>query len=365
MAPFTPTVVEFAEKVPASVIKLEFGMRRERKILSLRGISRQTLWLAVPLLLAGLITCQRDQTRYAEVPMVWTPIDSLNANLPEGIRAYAGVNDTLPLRAWYVSIDEPHPEIYTRVVVSDDMSDRRETVTSFARDLGATVAINGGYFVMGRTPALHAGLLMSSDTLMAPATRSVVRDSLRYEAARAAIGFTRDDAVDLAWVTTQHDTLYQWPAPPPHRPGVPAKPLDYRKAKIWPVRDALSAGPMLLHKGKIRVTADDEVFFGSSIPDIHPRTAAGRTKSGALIMLVVDGRQSASRGVNLQELAVLMRDLGAVDALNLDGGGSSALVVNNILLNRPTGGMAQREVMSALVTFYRPATTPPLPAVEE
>ncbi|MCB0295737.1 MAG: phosphodiester glycosidase family protein [Calditrichaeota bacterium] len=329
------------------------------------GISQWKLWPAMLLLLVGFNACRPDQTRYAEVPMVWTPIDSLNANLPEGIRVYAGLNDTLPLRAWYVTIDEPHPEIYTRVVISDDMSDRRETVTSFARDLGATVAINGGYFVMGHTPALHAGLLMSSDTMMAPATRSVLRDSLRYEAARAAIGFTSEDEVAFAWVTTRRDTLFQWPAPPSHRPGKPAKPLDYRKAQIWPVRDALSAGPMLLRKGKIRVTADDEVFFGSSIPDIHPRTAAGRTKSGTLILLVVDGRQSASRGVNLQELAVMMRDLGAVDALNLDGGGSSALVVNNVLLNRPTGGMVQREVMSALVTFYRPATTPPMMEDEE
>lgn len=340
-------------------------MRRESAPLNLTGTSRPIRWLAMLLLLAGLIACQRDQTRYAEVPMVWSPIDSLNAHLPEGIRVYSGINDTLPLRAWYVTIDEPHPEIYTRVVVSDDASDRRETVTSFARDLGATVAINGGYFVMGRNPALHAGLLMSSDTIMAPATRSVVRDSLRYEAARAAIGFTGEDEVAFAWVTTRNDTLYQWPAPPRHRPGMPAKPLDYRKATIWPVRDALSAGPMLLRKGRIWVTANDEVFFGSSIPDIHPRTAVGRSKSGALIMMVVDGRQSASRGVNLQELAVMMRDLGAVEALNLDGGGSSALVVNNVLLNRPTGGMVQREVMSALVTFYRPATTPPLPEDEE
>jgi exopolysaccharide biosynthesis protein len=46
-----------------------------------------------------------------------------------------------------------------------------------------------------------------------------------------------------------------------------------------------------------------------------------------------------------------MLDLGAVDAINLDGGGSSTLVVNNTLVNRPAGAIFEREVMSAIATF--------------
>jgi len=111
---------------------------------------------------------------------------------------------------------------------------------------------------------------------------------------------------------------------------------------------------MLLHNGSRRVTDDEEVFFGSAIPNVHPRTAAGRTADGRLLLLVVDGRQPVSRGVDLEQLAHIMEDLGAVDALNLDGGGSSALVVNGVLLNRPAGTSVEREVMSALVTFCSP-----------
>ena len=86
---------------------------------------------------------------------------------------------------------------------------------------------------------------------------------------------------------------------------------------------------------------------------MHPRTAAGYTKDGKLILLVVDGRQKESRGVSLQELATLMAELGCVEALNLDGGGSSTIVVNGVRLNRPAGGDAEREVMSALATFCK------------
>ena len=102
---------------------------------------------------------------------------------------------------------------------------------------------------------------------------------------------------------------------------------------------------------KIRITTSEEVFLGTSIPKTHPRTAVGYTKNGKLIIMVVDGRQLISRGVTLEELAVLMLNLNVVEAIILDGGGSSTLVVNNILINRPAGGTTEREVMSAIATF--------------
>ncbi len=103
--------------------------------------------------------------------------------------------------------------------------------------------------------------------------------------------------------------------------------------------------------GEIRVTSHEEAFFGKSFAKPHPRTAAGITKEGSLILMAVDGRQPGSRGVTLEELASLMHDLGVVEALNLDGGGSTTLVVNNTLVNRPRGGTSERQVMSAIATF--------------
>ena len=75
------------------------------------------------------------------------------------------------------------------------------------------------------------------------------------------------------------------------------------------------------------------------------------TKDGKYIFLVVDGRQPGSRGVDLNELSIMMFDLDCVEAINLDGGGSSAIVVNGKLLNKPAGFTIQREVMSAIAVF--------------
>lgn len=312
-------------------------------------ILHRLLLLAGTLLLTGT-TPLNAQPAADTLAVTWEPVDSLNERLPGGVRVYAGQDDAPAIRAWYVRIDEDAADIETRVVVSDDTSGH-ETVSTFGTMPDACVAVNGGYFRVGARPAQAVGLVVRDDSILFPATRSTTRFGRPYETARAALGFTADERIEMTWATTRDDTLYRWPSPPRHRPGRPAPALCHEGALRWHVRDALSAGPMLLRDGRLRITADEEVFFGTAIPETHPRTAAGRTADGDLIVMVVDGRQPASRGVNLVELARLMRSAGAVDALNLDGGGSSALVVNGALINRPEGDTVQRPVLSALVTF--------------
>lgn len=303
--------------------------------------------------LLWLFACSKENSGHSKIPMTWKSVDSLNTNLPQGIRLFAARNDSLPINAWYVAIDEKDPDIYTKVFVSDDSSDNRETVSSFAKDLGARVVVNGGYFTMNVTPAHHYGLLISEGKVISNTTDSVIRDSVHYEVARAAIGFSNEDNIDISWVTSRDDILYAWPLPPRNQPGRPAEPLDYSDTRIWKVHDAIGAGPVLIMNGKIHITSDEEVFFGTTIPKIHPRTAAGYTQQGMLILMVVDGRQEQSRGVSLDELAILMQELNVVEAMNLDGGGSTSLVVNNTLVNHPTSSMTEREVMSAIATFTK------------
>jgi len=315
------------------------------------NIKEKMLFFFIIWLLSVFISCSTDLDTHPKIRMNWKSVDSINAKLPSGIRLYSGKNDSMPLRAWYVVIAEKQPDIYTKVVVSDDSTDNRETISSFARDLGASVVVNGGYFTMNQTPARHYGLLVSEGKMIRHATNFVIRDSVHYETARAAIGFLNEDDIDISWVTSKEDTVYSWNTPPAHKPGKPSNLPGYPAANIWKIHDAIGAGPALVMGEKVLITTNEEVFFGTSIPKTHPRTAVGYTKNGELIIMVVDGRQLTSRGVTLEELAVLMLNLNVVEAINLDGGGSSTLVVNNILINRPAGGTTEREVMSAIATF--------------
>ena len=279
--------------------------------------------------------------------MTWKIIEFSTPNLPEGIKIMTGRNDELPINAWAAIIDPRDPNVDLDIIVSEDL-DRRETLTQFSKNKKARVVVNGGYFLIDKTPTEHVGLLYVNNRTVAPATKSVLRNNKRYFTARGALGFLNDGGIDIAWVTSRNDSLFNFSEPLENQPEKPVDSFDFSKAETWVVDDAIHAGPVLMHDGKIRVTSNEEVFFGSTIPKIHPRTAAGYRKSGELVLLVVDGRQVDSRGVDLQELAILMRDLGCVEAINLDGGGSSAMVVDGKLLNRPAGTTSQREVMSAI-----------------
>ena len=279
--------------------------------------------------------------------MTWEIVESTTPNFPAGIKIMKGRNDELPINAWAAIIDPRDPDVDLNVIVSEDI-DRRETLTQFSQNKKARVVVNGGYFLIDKTPTEHVGLLYVNNRTVSPATRSVLRNNKRYFTARGALGFLDDGGIDIAWVTSRNDSLFNFAEPLENQPEEPVDSFDFSKAETWEVDDAIHAGPVLMHDGKIRVTSNEEVFFGSTIPDIHPRTAAGYRNSGELVLLVVDGRQVDSRGVDLQELAILMRDLGCVEAINLDGGGSSAMVVDGKLLNRPAGTTSQREVMSAI-----------------
>jgi hypothetical protein len=119
----------------------------------------------------------------------------------------------------------------------------------------------------------------------------------------------------------------------------------------------VGGGPRLLRRGRVSVAARPEgfapleapAFFGSFVASRQPRTLAGVRADGSLVFVTVDGRRSGwSAGVTLPEAARLMRSLGARDALNLDGGGSTSMVVRGELVNRPSDRSGERAVSDGL-----------------
>jgi hypothetical protein len=86
----------------------------------------------------------------------------------------------------------------------------------------------------------------------------------------------------------------------------------------------------------------------------HPRSALAITRdSSQLLMVVVDGRRSWSVGMSLEELGRSLIALGAWDAMNLDGGGSSTLWIRGRVVNHPSDPGGERAVGNALFVFGR------------
>ena len=99
------------------------------------------------------------------------------------------------------------------------------------------------------------------------------------------------------------------------------------------VNHIISGGPYLVKDGEIFVDMTAQKL--GSIGGRNPRTAIGYTKDNNVIMLTADGREGASIGLTLMELAALMKEFGCVNAMNLDGGGSTVMYVGGEVVNKP------------------------------
>lgn len=123
--------------------------------------------------------------------------------------------------------------------------------------------------------------------------------------------------------------------------------LDIKINPEWKdVNHIISGGPYLVKNGDIYVDMTAQKL--ASIGGRNPRTAIGYTKDNSLIMLTADGREGASIGLTLIELANLMKELGCVNAMNLDGGGSTVMYVKGKIVNKPAvqGGIPLSHTLS-------------------
>ena len=215
-----------------------------------------------------------------------------------------------------VDFDLADPRYEARVAVARGPgSSRRESTRRMAARLGAVAGINGSYFNFGGGPldGVPIGLVVSDGRLIKSGDGN-----------RPALAIDGDGSAIIG------------------RP-----PADDAR-----IKDALEGGPVLLSAGKPAKVIGSG--FGWSIESgREPRTAVGLTPDGRMVWVTVDGRVPGhSLGMTLGELTGLFQALGASDALNWDGGGSTTLVVKGRLVSRIATGWC-RPVSNALVLMPR------------
>lgn len=129
-------------------------------------------------------------------------------------------------------------------------------------------------------------------------------------------------------------------------------------ALLAPGTGVVNGGPRLLSNSEPDITAYAEGFVWPDNPEFYyrfgvrrnPRTVAGVTPEGTLLLVAVDGRQPGySAGASFEESARIMRALGAEEAVNLDGGGSTTITIGEELMNRPSDPTGERPIGDALV----------------
>ncbi|MDQ0118728.1 phosphodiester glycosidase family protein [Pseudarthrobacter sp902506025] len=125
-----------------------------------------------------------------------------------------------------------------------------------------------------------------------------------------------------------------------------------------PTTDVVNGGPALVRNGQVDVTAkrdgmvrtnDSNSFFYGWVHKRNPRTFAGVDAQGRTLLVTADGRQTTSLGLSLNEEAHVAKSLGMVNAMNLDGGGSTTMVEGGQVMNSPSDATGERPVGDALL----------------
>ncbi|NCU04026.1 MAG: phosphodiester glycosidase family protein [Chitinophagaceae bacterium] len=283
----------------------------------------------------------------------WKNVDSLYGALPSSVHVFTTTDaiDGKANVAYCVIADLKDRKLN---FTTDTTFNRRLTPQQFyEKNQQPLLVVNGTFFDFATNRNLNAvikdGKLVSYNV---HATALKGRDTLMYmHTFRSAIGISKKRKADVAWLYT--DSTARFAKAFQQVPGfykdsfyAVMNTMLLQRSANWKMQTAIAGGPVLIQDGKIAISNNEErMFSGKAIDDQHPRTAMGYTADGKLIVLVVQGRMpGVAEGASLTQLATLLLDLGCVEALNLDGGGSSTMLVNGKETIKPSDKEGQRMV---------------------
>jgi hypothetical protein len=292
----------------------------------------------------------------------WYKVDSLYAPLPSSMHVYK-TTDSLngrPFIAYYVSAKLKDKKL---LFTTQSGNGLRYTPQQYFKQEGKPLlVVNAGFFSFDFHQSLS--VLVRNGKMVAYNIESLsgtgADSSFYYYPTRGAFGIARNRRADVAWVFT--DSTRRWPYAFEWNPVV-AKGLDQNPSifnlndinwKWWKMKTVVGGGPVLIHNGTIRITTiEEQLPIGEN--ELRPATALGYTNDDRLIILVVQGRfPNLSEGISLKEEAKIMKDIGCYEALNMDGGGSSCMLLNGKETIGPSDNGNQRPVASVFLIKLDP-----------
>jgi len=296
-------------------------------------------------------------TTLLSLPACWKLSTLLTASFPSGIQLY--FFDTLYIgkktNAFCLAYDSKKTNFEFKPVLA---AAAKKPSDFYKEETGVVYAcINGGFFGGNQSYSM----VQYNNTVLSANIKSVSRSlngvNTAYYPTRAAFGMNTAGEPVSAWiyhVGSGLNDVYSYPAPSPNAEGSApqAEPTALFPAggSRWVTTAAIGGSPMLIRNGTIQISDVAELININNTTS-RPRSAIGANSSGLVIVLAVEGDNTSAgyAGLNLAELAAMLKDLSCTNAVNLDGGGSTSMVVGNQLLVRPGDNGVERPVVSAVV----------------
>jgi exopolysaccharide biosynthesis protein len=219
----------------------------------------------------------------------------------------------------------------------------RETVSTLANSHGAIAAINGGFWKLNGNPA---GALKINHQWFATPIKP-----------RGAIGWSNANKKVLIDRILTNYSLFDVSFNSQIE-VIPVSIPPYTTPEEWNELEHIVGGtPVLIRNGNLIEDFSPELTLESFLINKHPRTAVGIKDNGDWVFVVVDGCfKGLFGGMTMKELSQMMLDLGCIEALNLDGGGSSTMVIEGRVINEPCGKIEENgkyvEAVSDVIVIF-------------
>ena len=295
---------------------------------------------------------------YGFTQMRWVNVDSLFGPLPASVQVFRSVDslDGSPFIGYYVKARLKDRKL--AFTVDTTLGRRLTPAAYFERNNQPLVVVNCTFFNFDKNQNLN--LVIRDGNILGYNNHSIPmrgKDTFQYRHPLAsALGITKKRKADVAWTLTDSSRSFAYasqlaPDTPIRdsvmRPSFTDLQTGYRlHYEKWKMKTAIGGGPVLVQEGRVKITNNEELkFAGKAIGDKHPRTCIGYTTDGYLIIMAIQGRfPGIAEGATLEQGARLLVGLGCVEALNLDGGGSSCLLINGKETIQPSDKGGQRPV---------------------
>lgn len=221
------------------------------------------------------------------------------------------IDDNPKYKGYYLLIKDP---TRVKIGISSKLETEGEATSEIAKNNGAVAAVNGGAFV-DKTSVEWTGTGAFPDGIVISDGKKVW-NSLEPDGKTDLFGITKGGVLIVGKYSEN-------------------------QLKELGVREALSFGPVLIINGKkTNITVDG---------GIAPRTAIGQKEDGTIILMVIDGRSLTSLGATYTEVQEIMCKLGAINAINLDGGKSTTMYYDEDIINTPSNSMGERTIPTAVI----------------
>ena len=209
-----------------------------------------------------------------------------------------------------------------KVGYSNKLGKEGELTSDIAKDNNAIAAINGGAFTDKVSEALQSGVGANPAGIIMSNGKIVYDGMDNEDQKRDAVAFTKAGKLLVGA-------------------------YSIKEMKKFEVTEAVSFGPAIIVNGEKTITKGDGGW------GIAPRTSIAQRKDGAILLLVIDGRELQSIGSTLREVQDILYEYGAYNATNLDGGSSSTMFYNDEIINNPCGKSGERTVPTIIYVEKR------------